>query len=280
MMKRSLTVKVDGVALNVERRGYGDPVVCLHAVGHDGNDFAPLADRLGDGFEFISVDWPSQGLSGHDHLPASAARYAELLDGLIAQLNIAQPIIIGNSIGGAVAVLFASRHPIRGLVLCDSGGLVEITPDVVTFCRLHERFFAAGERGAWWYGPIFALYYRVVLPSPAAKQQRKRIIKAAKANASVLRQVWASFGKRDADIRDVAASLDTPIWAAWAQNDRIVPLKRCLPTIRRLQRHTLSVFKGGHAPFLEQPDAFAEGFKAFAASLPLCVTRPMVARTG
>ncbi len=217
MMNRSLTVKVDGVALHVERCGYGDPVVCLHAIGHDGNDFAPLADRLGDSFEFICVDWPGQGQSGRDHMPASAARYAELLDGLLAQLNIAQPIILGNSIGGAAAVLFASCHPVRGLVLCDSGGMVEIRPDVVRFCRLHERFFSAGERGAWWYGPLFALYYRFLLPSRAAKQQRSRIIKAAKVNVSILRQAWESFSKKDADIRDIAASLDTPIWAAWGK---------------------------------------------------------------
>jgi 4,5:9,10-diseco-3-hydroxy-5,9,17-trioxoandrosta-1(10),2-diene-4-oate hydrolase len=185
----------------------------------------------------------------------------------MARLTIDRPIILGNSIGGAAAIRFASRHAVLGLVLCDSGGLVEVTPTIVRFCQLQERFFAAGERGAWWFGPAFALYYRLVLSSPAAKAQRRRIVKGAKASAAELRQAWTSFGTAEADIRDLAASLDTPIWVAWAEGDKVIPLKRCLPAIRRLKSYTLTTFKGGHSPFLEQPDAFAEGFSAFAADL-------------
>src|SRR5205085_7456287 len=114
------------------------------AVGHDAHDFDALADRIGERFELIRLEWPGHGRSGDDHQPASARRYAQLVEGLLERLAIERPLLLGNSIGGAVAMLHASRHPVRALVLCDSGGLVEITPDVARICRLFERFFAAG----------------------------------------------------------------------------------------------------------------------------------------
>ena len=160
------------------------------------------------------------------------------------------------------------RHRRRAArVLCDLGGLIEVTPQVTRICGHFARFFAAGERGAFWFGWAYALYYRMVLPQPAAAAQRRRIVAAGRRIAPVLRQAWQSFGRPEADIRAMAEALDVPIWVAWATQDKVIPLSRCRPAIRRLKRATLSEFQGGHSAFLEQPDTFAEGFLAFAARL-------------
>ena len=260
-------VEVEGVALDVTRRGSGPPVVCLSAVGHDQRDFEALTDRLGDRFEFIAIDWPGHGGSGMDKEPASAARYADLLTAALDALGVPRPILIGNSIGGAAAIIHASRRPVRALVLCDSGGLVPVGAVTRAFCGMGEAMFRAGERRAWWYPRAFALYYRLVLPAPAAATRRGEIVADGSRMASVLRQVWASFARPDADLRDMAAALDIPIWVAWAKSDRVIPLGLCRRAINRMKRVTVATFVGGHSPFLEQPDAFAEGFLAFAAGL-------------
>lgn len=168
--------EVDGVSLYVERRGRGRQVVCLSAVGHDAHDFDPLIERLADRFEFITVEWPGHGRSGPDTQPTSASRYAALLERLAPALQLDDPIIIGNSIGGAVSLIYASKHSVRGLVLCNSGGLVELTPFVTRLIKFFAAFFAAGARGAWWYGPAFTLYYKTVLPDRAAAAQRRKMI--------------------------------------------------------------------------------------------------------
>ena len=201
-MDAETRVVVDGVSLAVKRSGRGAPVVGLTAVGHDARDFAPLAQRTGDRCELICIEWPSHGGSGADHRPASAARYAQLIAGALPQLGVDRPIVIGNSIGGAAAILLAAQTPVRGLVLCDSGGLVEVNRTVRTFCALFERFFAAGARGAWWYPRAFSAYYRLVLPRPEAAAQRRRIVAHARILAPVLREAWASFGEPGADIRE------------------------------------------------------------------------------
>ena len=268
LRRRTTRIVADGVSLAVHRIGRGAPVVCLHALGHDRRDFDRLAARLSDRFELVCIEWPGHGESGDDPLPAAAARYADLLVAALDQLELGAPILIGNSVGGAASVLYASRRPVRGLVLCGTGGLVEVTPTVTRICRIYERFFAAGERGAWWFGVVFQAYYRIVLTQPAARAQRRRIVAGIGQRARLLREAWASFGEPGADIRDIAAGLPVPIWVAWADKDRTIPLKRCLPAIRRLKNATVSTFKAGHTPFLEQPDAFAHGFLQFVAQLP------------
>src|SRR5579872_3252708 len=116
-------IETDGVAMAVERFGHGVPVVCLTAVGHDARDFDPLVQRCPEGFEFIRIEWPNHGRSGPDHQDADPDRYARLVESVLAALGVERPILIGNSIGGAVAIRYAAAHPVRGLVLCDSGGL-------------------------------------------------------------------------------------------------------------------------------------------------------------
>jgi 4,5:9,10-diseco-3-hydroxy-5,9,17-trioxoandrosta-1(10),2-diene-4-oate hydrolase len=262
----SPVVEVDGVRLAVSRQGHGPPVVCLHATGHGGRDFEAFAAAMKVRFEIIIVDWPGQGRSGPDREPASAARYADLLGGLLRALNIRRPIIVGNSIGGAAAIIHASREEVAALVLCDPGGLFEPTATVRRITSAFIGFFKAGARGAWWYRPLFALYYGQVLPSPAAAAQRRRMVVAAYEIAPILVQSWTSFRGPDADIRDLALGLEPPIWFAWARNDKVAQFALSEPTIRAMKTASVTMFAGGHAPFLEQPQAFVDGFEGFLAA--------------
>lgn len=262
-------IEIDGVPLAVSRAGRGPALVCLHAVGHGGGDFAALVPALEDRFEVIRVDWPGQGRSGPDREPASARRYAALLGGLLERLDITDPILIGCSIGSAAAILHAARHPVRALVLCDSGGLVPINLMTRSFTGVLSRLFAGGARGAWWFKPFFGWFCRTALPSAAAVAQRDRIIAAGYEVAPVLAEAWASFGRPEADIRAEAASLTVPVWVAWCRNDRIIPLSLCRPAIDAMKQARLTLFEGGHAAFLEQPAQFIEGLIDFAAALPV-----------
>lgn len=257
-----------GLRLAVSREGQGPALVCLHAIGHGGGDFSLLSAALRGQHELIRIDWPGQGSSPPDQEPASAERYAALLDELLELLHIENPVLLGNSIGGAVALLTAARRPLRALVLCDSGGLVPVSAFVRGVVALFVRFFAAGARGAPWFARVFAWYYRyLVLPQPAAATQRERIIASAYEIAPVLHQAWQSFARPGADLRALAASLELPIWCAWSGSDRVIPLWMCRPAIARMRRARLSVFKGGHSAFLEQPDEFLRELRIFLAQL-------------
>jgi pimeloyl-ACP methyl ester carboxylesterase len=260
-------VEAKGVRLAVAREGRGPAVVCLHAIGHGSRDFAAFAEAVRGRFDIIRIDWPGQGRSGADGEPVSAAHYSDLLEDALDRLGVEAPIIIGCSIGGAAALHYAARRRVRGLVLCNPGGLRPVTPLARWVCRRFAGFFRAGERRAWWFAPLFGAYYRRVLPSPDAAAQRRRITDAGFESAGVLRQAWESFGRPETDLRYIAATIDVPVWLAWATGDSLVRLGDAMPCIRRMKRAEVTEFAGGHAAFLEQPGRFVEEFIDFAGRL-------------
>ena len=263
-------VTVDGVRLAYADGGRGPTVICLHAIGHGAGDFTALRERLGDRYRFIALDWPGHGNSADDRVPASAARYAQLLGRFLAALGLERVVLLGNSIGGAAAIRFAASAPaqVRGLALANPGGLDRFDALTGPMTRMMAWFFEAGARGARWYPRAFALYYRLVLPGAPAAAQRGRIVAAARESAPVLAQAWRSFGGAEADVRGVAAQITCPVWFAWATRDRINQLSRCRAAIQRVPNARLDTFPAGHAAFLETPDAFASAFDRFLRELP------------
>ena len=261
-------VSAAGTQVAVARRGAGASVLCLHAIGHGGRDFDALAERLPDN-ELLLIDWPGQGNSPADATGAgpTAGRYAEIAAGVLDAIGVSRAVVLGNSIGGAAAIELVAARPdlVRALTLCDPGGLAPVDTVARLVIGRMVAFFAAGARGASWFPSAFAVYYRFVLPAPAAAPQRRRIVAAGRETAGVLRDAWAGFLLPAADVRATLAALDVPILFAWSKSDRIVALSRSRDAIAQARRGTVQVFPGGHAAFLEAPDRFAAAFRAFLA---------------
>jgi pimeloyl-ACP methyl ester carboxylesterase len=262
-------IEAAGTKIAVSRAGGGIPVICLHATGHGGRDYADFAERMAPhGFEIIAVDWPGQGSSPPDATghAASAERYADLLVDLIPALcRDVKPILLGNSIGGAAALSFALQNPdrVRALVLCNPGGLAPLNTLAKGVIAGMVKFFGAGARGATWFPRAFVAYYRLVLPSKPAAAQRARIVAAGPEIAPVLKQAWDSFRQPDADLRARATGLKVPVFFAWAKQDQIVAWRFSKKAVRAIPGAEVQMFHGGHAPFLEDPDAFAAAFLSF-----------------
>ncbi len=266
-------VEAAGTNVAIARRGAGLPVLCLHAAAHGGRDFESLVDALVPlGFEMVCVDWPGHGASPPDasDQPASAKRYAAVLNDLIPVLfGDARPIVIGNSIGGAAALIAALEKPeaMRALVLCNPGGLAPLDSLAIAVIKLLVRFFEAGARGAHWFPIAYGLYYRLVLSGKPAQEQRARIVPAGAEMAPILAQAWRSFGEADADLRKRAQALNLPVFFAWAKSDQIVAWSRSKRAVETTPQAKVEFFKGSHAAFLEDPVAFQASFLAFVRCL-------------
>lgn len=259
-----------GTRLAVRRWGSGVPVLCLHAVGHGSGDFTDLADRLGEGFALVAPDWPGMGRSPTDGGPVRAGHFAKLVIEAADALGLDRPMIIGSSIGGAAAIVAAASAPGRfaGIVLCNPGGLGE--PDRLARFVIARMvgFFRAGARRAWWFPAAFALYYRhLVLSRAAARSRRDKVIAAGPALAPMLAEAWAGFAEAQSDIRALAPRLALPVWLAWAKGDRFVAWSRARAAVATMPHHRVTLFKGSHCAFLEDPAAFVTGFRAFAADV-------------
>lgn len=116
-------VTVDGIEAHVLRKGEGngDPVVFLHGLNGVLEDATgPLGDRLAEEHEVITIDRPGYGFTDRPSPEISRLdRQAAWLDNLLAELGVTEAIVVGHSLGGALATTYALDHPdrVQGLVL-------------------------------------------------------------------------------------------------------------------------------------------------------------------
>ena len=245
--------------------GSGPVLICLPAIGHGSRDFEDLSLRLAPQYRVLALDFPGQGNSGPDIEPASATRYTELLSQFIDMLKLNSVVLIGNSIGGATSIRYASLHPqrVKAIVLCDSGGLGKSNLISKIFIESFVQFFAAGRRGAFWFPWAFDRYYRHVLIMAPAHEERDRIIRTAYEIASPLEQAWRSFARPEENLLAMLPSIQCPVLLAWTRQDFVIPLKYAEPSFGLLRNHRLEIFEGGHAAFLEDPDHFERCIREF-----------------
>jgi pimeloyl-ACP methyl ester carboxylesterase len=112
-------ISVAGTRLHfVEENAGSDksPVIFLHGAGGNARDlYSAMAGKL-DGFgRALFIDRPGSGYS--EALPrtenSSIERQADLVVGLMDELGLAKAVIVGHSLGGAVALALALNHPER-----------------------------------------------------------------------------------------------------------------------------------------------------------------------
>jgi pimeloyl-ACP methyl ester carboxylesterase len=116
-------VTVNGLRLHYEIAGSGPDLVLIHGASGSLRDLTfGLRDRLTDRYRVIVIDRP--GLGHSDPLPETSlrAQAATIKEGL-AQLGVTDPVVLGQSYGGAVALAWALDGGPRALVLVGSPSL-------------------------------------------------------------------------------------------------------------------------------------------------------------
>jgi pimeloyl-ACP methyl ester carboxylesterase len=113
-------VTVEGKHLHYEIRGEGPDLVMIHGASGSLRDLTfALRDRLTDRYRVTVVDRP--GLGHSDALDdMSLLAQARFLKAGVAQLGVTEPVVLGQSYGGAVALAWALDGGPRALVLVAS----------------------------------------------------------------------------------------------------------------------------------------------------------------
>ncbi len=116
-------VTVDGLRIHYVMKGSGPDLVLIHGASGSLRDFSfALIDRLAQDYRVIAIDRP--GLGHSDPLPeVSLAAQARAIRRAAAQLGAANPIVLGQSYGGAVALAWALEGGPRALILVSSPSL-------------------------------------------------------------------------------------------------------------------------------------------------------------
>jgi pimeloyl-ACP methyl ester carboxylesterase len=114
-------VEVPGGAIHVHEQGAGPALLLIHGLGGQMLNFhCGVVERLAEQFRVVSVDRPGSGYSVRAaSTPADLSTQAAALAALIDKLQLGRPVVVGHSLGGALALTLAIEHPrcVAGLVL-------------------------------------------------------------------------------------------------------------------------------------------------------------------
>jgi pimeloyl-ACP methyl ester carboxylesterase len=128
-------VRIDGVATYLHHTGattlpetppetqQGEILLCLHGTGGHGADFAAILEALASAHSPIAFDQPGHGRSGGLDSLGAIDRMRDFTAALTAKLGLRPHVVMGHSLGAAVALDYALEQPeaVRGLVICSGG---------------------------------------------------------------------------------------------------------------------------------------------------------------
>jgi pimeloyl-ACP methyl ester carboxylesterase len=248
-------------------QGQGVPLVLLHANPGDSRDYDAVVPALSHYYRVLAIDWPGYGQSmlRRQVDTVGVLFFYQVLQQLLAALDLPPAIFIGNSLGGNVAARLAAEMPERvaGLVLVSPGGFTSPNPFTRFFCRFQGSRFSVTPH-------LFAqMYLRLRTRTTRAMLQRAATAQSAPLQLSLGRAVWRSFGGEDNDLRTIAQRIKAPTLLLFGKHDPVIPAKKDGKNAAAAISHAkLVVLPCGHAPFAEVPNLFLAEMESFLTGLP------------
>jgi pimeloyl-ACP methyl ester carboxylesterase len=218
---------VDGTRLRLIDSGTGTPVVFIHGIGASLYGWRyQLAPLVAAGYRVVTFDNRGFGFSDKPAHGYHNAEYAHLVVSLLDSLGIASAVLVGHSMGGAIAAEVALVHPdrVRGLVLIDAAGFGVSWPGVLKIARWpFVGAIATSFRARWVTGRIvrstFADPNRVTEADVDQYYAPVPDPNFGRALRGVLREFsFDTLGGR-------LASLQTPTLILWGAADRLISVR-------------------------------------------------------
>jgi pimeloyl-ACP methyl ester carboxylesterase len=106
-------VEVDGLTINYEVQGEGEPLLLIPYLSADNACYAFQLPAYAEHFRCIALDLPGSGESDKPTGPYSTEGYAEQVAAFLGVVGIQEAHVAGVSLGAAVGMHLAARHPER-----------------------------------------------------------------------------------------------------------------------------------------------------------------------
>jgi N-formylmaleamate deformylase len=253
--------ETNGVRIHYRRTGGAKPpVVLLHGLTGSGACWIPLARALEAEFDVVLPDARGHGGSS---APPHGYRYddhASDVVGLMRELELSRPVLLGHSMGGMTAAVVASRRAaIRGLVLVD--------PTFLSPERQREVYESdvAGEHRRALGLPKSDLVAQARARHPHRSPEIIELQAEARLNTRAC--AFDVLTPPNPDYRDVVTAIDVP--SLLVIGDSTVVTLEMATELRALNPHVRieQIRDAGHGLPFDQPERLAEVVVAFLREL-------------
>lgn len=250
----------DGVRLNVLDEGTGPAIVLLPGYGAPAKAWFLQVAALKDQYRLVSVDRRNHGRSDRPAHGQRMSRHAADVREVVEQLGLQDVLLVGSSMGANVALcyvdLFGSTS-LRGLVLVDQ------TPKMINEDGWDLGFVGLTREGAEAWVRAFPEGVQALHRMPPPE------VLAGASDGPPFSIDETRDLLRDhafADWRDVVPRVDVPVMAVAGRQSPIWPWQSSAWIADSARDGHLVVLDDcGHAPMLEQPEAFTAALSSAAA---------------
>ncbi|HKH51243.1 MAG TPA: alpha/beta fold hydrolase [Mycobacterium sp.] len=246
--------------------GSGDEALLLiHGMAGSSETWRAVIPQLSRKYRVVAPDLLGHGQSAKPRGDYSLGAFAVWLRDLLDELGISRATIVGQSLGGGVAMQFVYQHPdyCQRLILISSGGL---GPDVGWTLRLLSAPGAEFILPAIAPRPVLTAGNKVRSWFSAAGIQSPRGAEVWSAYSSLAdadtRQAFLRTLRSVVDYRGQAVSAlnrlhmasELPTMTIWGDHDRIIPVDHAYAAQTARPESRLVVLEGvGHFPHVERP---------------------------
>ncbi|MFO7720313.1 MAG: alpha/beta hydrolase [Gillisia sp.] len=228
-------------------KGEGPPIVILHGLMGGLSNFDGVVDYFPkNGYKVVIPELPLYSMT---LLQTSVQTFAKYLKDFLKFKGYTDVILLGNSLGGHIALLGTKMYPelIKGLVITGSSGLYENAMGE-SYPRRGDYEFIKKKAQNVFYDPATATK-EIVDEVYVTVSDRNKLIKTLAIAKSAIRHNMA---------KDLP-KMKTPTCIIWGKNDNVTPPEVAEDFDKLLPDSDLYwIDKCGHAAMMEHPDQFNE----------------------
>lgn len=220
-------------------------IVLLHGMLGDLSNWTYTIEALSrQGYRVLAPLLPVYDLPLGDTSVPGLVSYVR---GFLNRLQVSQAVLVGNSLGGQVAVLYTLTYPqsVSALVLSGSSGIYEVEMGTST-PRRRDRAFIRERAALTFYDPVHV--------SDELVEEMHELVND---RARVTRLIKMARSTKAETVTDRLAEIAVPVLLVWGRNDLITPPDVAEAFEARLAQAELHFIDHcGHAPMIEHPEAF------------------------
>lgn len=242
------------------------PVILLHGIGGCVENWADNIPALAQGRRIYALDIVGFGRTDKPQVRFTVPFVTEFVHEFIIAQQIDRAVLVGESMGGGIALYLALQYPrlVEKLVLADSAGLGR---EVTIYLRLFSlpvvgeiltRPSRKGSARTW----ALLLHDQSLITDQRIEKsyQLASLPGAQRCFLSVLRtmiNIWGAKSEAYRPILDHLGEIEMPTLVLWGAQDQFLPVALSHRAMERLPNARLHIFDPcGHVPNIECPQAF------------------------
>ncbi|RQO71776.1 alpha/beta hydrolase [Pedobacter sp. KBW06] len=231
--------------------GKGEPLVLLHGLMGELSNWEPVIDHFKGNYHVMVPILPIYELP---ILTLGVKSLSKYVNRFLKHKKLSQVVLIGNSLGGHVGLVFTTSHQenVKALVLTGSSGLYE---------NAFGGSFPRRESYDYIREKVEFTFYD---PAVATKELVDEVYKSVNDRSRVIRILALAKSAIRHNMSKDLSRITIPVSLIWGKQDKVTPPEVAEEFHELLPNSELNwVDKCGHAPMMERPELFNEYLEKF-----------------